>query len=398
MNGILITTLLLAAAPAVDVRTLDGQNVSGTLAGLDEASLTIETADGQQILPLDNLLFLAPQEPGGTAEETPAAWVELTDGSALRAREYLVKEGRVELTLSDGHEVSGPVSRVANVRLAEQNEATAEQWSNLLETETTEDLLVVRRNDALDYHKGIVRDVNEETVQFDFDGDVLPVKRSKTQGLVYFRPPAGALPESTCRIVDVSGSQWQVHTVSLDTEGRLSWETPTGFTVTRSLGAIRKADFSRGKIIYLTDIEPESVIYTPFFGTAEQLPVVAQFFGPRENRSLAGEPLKLAGETYENGLAIHSRTELTYRLPGRFSRFKAVAGIDDAVRPGGHVRLVVQGDENVLLEEMVTGEDDAPLPIDLALTGVRRLSILVDFGDKTDISDHLDLCEARIIK
>jgi hypothetical protein len=62
------------------------------------------------------------------------------------------------------------------------------------------------------------------------------------------------------------------------------------------------------------------------------------------------------------------------------------------------VRLVIRADENVVLEQTLTGEDEEPLAVDVDLTGARRLSILVDFGDKTDIADHLDLCEARIIK
>ncbi len=398
MNGVLLASLLLAAGPAVEVRTLDGRTVDGTLDSLDKAGLTIAGAEGPEALPLDNLLWLAPKKSPEPAKEKPAAWIELIDGSSLLASQYSVSEGQATVALLDGRQVTTPVARVASVRLAEQTEATAKQWSQFLTVKAANDLLVVRRSEVLDYHKGIVRDVTEEVVKFDFDGDVLPVKRSKVWGLVYFRPPAGTLPENLCRLVDASGSQWPVHTLSLAEDGELQCETPGGIAVSLPWASIRKVDFSHGKIVYLTELEPQSLEFTPFFGTAEQLPIVAQFFGPRSNQSLSGGPLKLGEEVYENGLALHSRTELTYRLPGRFSRFKAVAGIDGAVRPGGHVRLVIRGDENVLLESLVTGEDDEPLSIDVDLTGARRLTILVDFGDKTDIADHLDLCEARIIK
>ena len=74
--------------------------------------------------------------------------------------------------------------------------------------------------------------------------------------------------------------------------------------------------------------------------------------------------LQLGGVVYGKGLALYCRTELVYRLPGRFSRFQAVAGIDDAVRPNGKVRLVVRGDDKVLLEAVIPGSD-APRPIDL---------------------------------
>ena len=52
----------------------------------------------------------------------------------------------------------------------------------------------------------------------------------------------------------------------------------------------------------------------------------------------------MGGKEYRKGLAVHGRTEMTYRLPDRFRRFQAVVGIDDRVRPQGSMRLVVRGD------------------------------------------------------
>jgi len=396
MNVMLFATLLVAAGPAIEVRTLDGRTLAGDLSGLDAAELTVAAAEGETAVPVESLLSLSPKDPPPAPERAPDVRIELVDGSRLAAAEFTVSDGEAGVVLVDGLEVKVPVARVANVRFGDASTETAEAWSRLLATRATDDLLVVGRAGALDYHKGIVREVTEELVQFEFEGDLLPVKRTKVHGLIYYRPPAGSLPEAVCRIVDASGSRWQACTLSLDEQ--LRWETPGGLSLARPLGSIRKIDFSQGKIVYLTELEPELLEFTPFFGTAKELPVIAEFFGPRTNKSLSGGPLKLGERVYENGLALHSRTEITYRLPGRFRRFKATAGIDDAVRPHGHVRLVIRSDENVLLEETLTGEDEQPLAIDLDLNGARRLSILADFGDKTDIADHLDLCEARIIK
>jgi hypothetical protein len=59
--------------------------------------------------------------------------------------------------------------------------------------------------------------------------------------------------------------------------------------------------------------------------------------------------------------------------------------------------FVIRGDDRVLLDQVIKGSDP-PLEIDLDIVGVRRLAILVDFGDNQDIADHLDLCEARVVK
>ena len=110
-------------------------------------------------------------------------------------------------------------------------------------------------------------------------------------------------------------------------------------------------DFSGGKIVYLSDLKPDGVRWTPYFGTRKPLPAVEQFYAPRYDRNFDSGPLQLGGTPVPQGLALHSRTEIVYRLPGRFSRFQAVAGIDDAVRPGGKVRLVIRGDDKVLFDD-----------------------------------------------
>ncbi len=107
--------------------------------------------------------------------------------------------------------------------------------------------------------------------------------------------------------------------------------------------------------------------------------------------------MRLDGVQYERGIALHSRTVAVYRLSGPYRRFQAIAGIDDRVRPRGNVRLIISGDGRELLAKTIAGTD-APLEIDVDLTGVRRLTIEVDFGEDLDVADHLDLCEARIVK
>jgi hypothetical protein len=61
------------------------------------------------------------------------------------------------------------------------------------------------------------------------------------------------------------------------------------------------------------------------------------------------------------------------------------------------MRLVIRSDQRVLLAASVTG-GDAPLSVDLDLTGVRRLAIVADFAGGLDVGDHLLLCDARVIK
>ena len=179
----------------------------------------------------------------------------------------------------------------------------------------------------------------------------------------------------------------------------MQWTTVAGGRVSRPLDQVAQIDLSRGKIVYLSDLKPESVAYTPYFPLDKELPAEQKFFRLREDQNLESKPLRLGGKQFSKGLALHSRTEAVYYLPGRFRRFEAVAGIDDEVRPRGSVHVILRGDGKLLWEATVTGADKEPArPIDLDVTGVRRLTIVADFTAELDAAGHLVLGNARVSK
>ena len=92
---------------------------------------------------------------------------------------------------------------------------------------TDSDLLVVRKDEAIDYHKGVLHDVTADVVRFDLDGEVLPVKRSKVFGFVYRHgarggAAAGRLPDHRLRRLAVVGAIADARRASLQ------WTTPRG--------------------------------------------------------------------------------------------------------------------------------------------------------------------------
>ncbi|OHB71265.1 MAG: hypothetical protein A2V70_08965 [Planctomycetes bacterium RBG_13_63_9] len=386
---------MAAATPPFEAQTLGGEVFVGPIVSLDAGRITIGTAEGPVSLPTDDLMTVCLKAEPTPASPEPDVWVRLVDGSLLAAQQITVEGGRARITLDDGPIVELSTAGIAAVRLQGQSEVVAAEWSRILDMKIDADLLVVRRGEIVDYHKGVLHNVTDALVQFELDGDVLPVSRSKVHGLVYYHPAGEALPETLCRITEAGGSQWSVHRLALP--GELQWTTRGGLTVSRPLAMITRMDFSGGKVVYLSDLKPESVRFTPYFGTERDVPVLGEFRAVRMDVNLGSDPLQLGEKQYGKGLALHSRTRIVYRLPERFRRFKAVVGIDDGVRPHGHVRLVIHGDEKLLLDIALSGTDP-PKPVDLDLGGVRRLAILIDFGDGLDVADHLDLCSARIIK
>jgi hypothetical protein len=395
MHHILLSLLLTAATPPFDVQTLDGQTLVGPLVEMTAERLTIDAAGGRKSLEMERLVSISSRQRPATAPPVAGLVVELTDGSIIQTQQYVAQAARARISLIGGQVLETSTGIVRTVQLQPPSPALAAEWARLLGVNADSDLLVVRKNDNLDYHKGVLHDVTEDAVRFELDGEVLPVKRSKVYGIAYRHGIPQNRPTTICRITDAAGSQWPVRSLSL--AEKLQWTTPAGLDVAQVMDKIVQIDFSSGKIVYLSDLKPESVRWTPYFGPGKPPAAVEQFFAPRYDRGFDGGPLLLSGRQYHKGLALHSRTELMYRLPGPFSRFRAVAGIDDAVRPSGKARLIVRGNDNVLLDAVIAGSE-APREIDFSLAGVRRLTVVVDFADSLSTGNDLLLCNPRLSK
>jgi hypothetical protein len=396
----LLVTAALAAGPApFEAQSLDGQVATGQIAALNEQELVLETDSGRVTFALAKLAALArtPTAPLQLAGAT--LWVELVDGSGLAATEYTVSGGKAQVRTTLAATLEIPTRRIRFVRFGppgSYDPKLAGQWSQISETKAAGDLLVVRKDDALDYLEGVLGDVEAETCQFELDGEIIPVKRAKIEGAVYAHPQAAELPEAIGKLVASDGSRLELRTVKV-ADGRIELTTPAGTAHNLTLEAVARFDFSSGKIAYLSDLEPESVQYTPLFSFAAPAPGLLAFNAYRRDVGFEQNPLRLDGKEYRKGLSLASRSELVYKLPGKFRLFRATVGIDDSVRETGSVNVEIRGDGKPLWHEEVRGGDPAR-EIELEIAGVKRLEIVADYGEKLDVGDRLVLGEAQVTK
>jgi hypothetical protein len=250
---------------------------------------------------------------------------------------------------------------------------------------------------GLDQVEGVLFEINDGAVGFEFDGTRVDVPRRKVEGVVYYHPLRGDVPEPVCRVADVFGSSWNVKSVTLR-EGRFELVSSADVRWTLAAESLGKIDYSVGNLLFLTDLEPESVSWRPYLDSQVSPGTLAEWFQPKRDRGIYGGPMMLGGERYERGLALHSRTVIAFRLTKAYRRFLATVGVDDNFRGTGNVRLVISSERGTLFERAISGRDE-PLELDVDIRGARRLQILVDFGDdQSDSGDHLNLCNARLTK
>ena len=382
------------SAPNFQVETSDGEQFYGRLTAISAKQVALETQPGPLTLPFDNVADITPLEKPAAPADKPGVWIDLVDGSLLLGLSYEVSQDRAKIKLLDQQVIELSTKAVAGVRLIETAGELAAQWAAIAEGERTGDLIVIRGKTALDYQAGVLGDITADKVGFKLDDEAISVKRTKVAGLLYYHPAGKKLPRGFAQLVDAGGSRLEIAQARLAGD-HLTVKTPAGFEHTISLGQIAAVT---GRVQYLSDLEPESAVWSPYASAAGQPDTLTRLFRPRRNEAVDGGELKIDGVSYAKGLAMYSRSELVYRLPpGQFKRLKALAGIDDRARPAGAVRLVIHGDDRTLLEADIAA-DQEPLPIDLDLTGVRRLRIVVDFGPRAEAMDLFDLCDARILQ
>jgi hypothetical protein len=419
--SILVLTLLLSApasASEVTATRLDGMAIVGELRSWEPDQVQLSTPEGNKPLATSELLSLAWQTPAAPnkADATAATGqIELIDGSLIPADEFTLSGTQATATLTallPTPEKTLTVSRqqLAAVRLRPLDSAAANHWREIRDAEVAADVLVLlkRNGKSLDYVEGVLGDVSPRKIEFKLDGEPLTIDREKVAGLIFYRRQAREDRDPRCILHGRDGLRAYVSQAEL-AHGLVKIETLSGAGFKWPLDEIHLADFSAGKLLYLSDMEPASERWTPLVGLPSDATLAAEYGRPRRNQSAYGGPLTLRPDddlalpsdvrtrVFHKGLALRSRTELFYRVPPGFRRFTTIAGIDPSATARGNVRLEIYGDDRLLVEDDIAGLEP-PRTIEIDIRGAKRLKILVDYGRNLDTGDWLNLCDAKILK
>lgn len=390
----IISTIALTVQ-AADVSTVDGESVTGDIVALDAGTLTVEVDGASKEVPLESVLQVRlPKSGESPGLDEGDLRLDLHHGGHLNCRQIVMEDRTVVADSVVAGKLRIPLSAVVAVRFRPADPAVDDKWTELIQSDPDRDLLVVRNGDVLDRLDGTISSLDPQTLTFLVGDQRVPIDRSKPKlfGVVTGRSATTAVTPIG-ELQFRNGDRLPISTLSLD--GDALRVDANGVEATVRLNAIEAIDFGRGKVKYLSDLEPRTLDHTPYFGPS----AIDSVFDVLEDHSDAGRdvPIRIDRQAFRRGLVIHSRTTLKYRLNGEYQRFVAVAGIEQLVRPLGDLDLVITADGKELFRRNLKGTD-AAVPLDLDVTGARELTIFVDFAGDSDISDHLALGDARLIK
>ena len=156
------------------------------------------------------------------------------------------------------------------------------------------------------------------------------------------------------------------------------------------LEEVVKLDVLQSRAVYLSDLKPIEYEHQPYLGIRWPYSL---------DRSVAGSPLRLGGNVYDKGIGMHSQSRLTFELNGEYRRFESWVGLDDVTGQGGRVIAKVLADGVPVAGELgEISSAQGPRFVVADVAGRKKLTLVIEFGAAGDVCDHVNWCDARLIR
>jgi hypothetical protein len=252
------------------------------------------------------------------------------------------------------------------------------------------DTLLLRNGDALE---GLLGGFDDAGVQMEVDKKSVPVPRSRIAAVALSTELTTPLrPKGVFgRLILAGGSRLSLADAACEDGKTLTGTTLFDAPVRVPLEQVLALDIYQGKAVPLSELKPLKQEQTPYLGVS--WPLV-------NDGSVAGRDLRLGGSSYDKGLGMHSESRVTYDVSAGYRRFEALVGLDDQTGRDGSVRIKVLVDgkpRDVGWDKELTAQT-GPQPVRVDLAGAKQLTLVVEFGQRGDVGDHIDWVDARLVR
>jgi hypothetical protein len=374
-----------AAEPNFQIETLSGKSVRGPLrsigprwvVGIGEASVT-------------DLVSL--RRIGAPPPEFPSReQVIFANGDRLPGNILKLEGERLHFRFR-GEETALPLSALSVLWLAppEGGEEPERLRQRLTHESRPRDVLYLRNGDTIE---GVVTGLDDRAVRLEANRKTLTIERTKAAVIALNTELASLLRPKTsyARVVLADGTRLALATAEMAEGKPISATTLFKTSVSFPLADLYALTILNGPAVPLAELKPKKYEHTPFLGDSWPYTL---------DSSVDRRDLRLAGGTYESGLGLHSESRLTYDFPaGRYRRFEALVGLDDRTGRTGIVRLrvLVDGKPAEIDGPAELTHRSGPIPVRVDLTGAKELTLVVEFGERGSVQDHVNWADARLI-
>ena len=395
--------LFALTASAAELKTLKGEVVTGDVVSVGPKEVVLDVAGVKKAFAVSLIAGIDYTKSPKIPADAKWSDLELVDGTVLRCSSFALKKTTVTVKLLGSDiEVKMPLDAVANVLHQAQDSGRRKAWDARTAKKRINDAVAVENGGVINAIDCTILGADEagENLTFKIKGSTQNLTRplKSFAGLLFQRGLNEKSPPVVCKLTDIGHCNLMVSGIE-SKNGELHVQTSSGVTVVYKPAQLVRLDYSSANLAYLSDLTPSKVTETSTDDRVEHY---------RKDHNLDDRPLRLLGVVYAKGLALHSTTDLEFKLKGEYRTLQGVAGIDDQV--GGHNRPVVLriyaddgvGLPKVILERTFTRKNpkDRVAPISLNIKDVQTLRIVVTHteDDLLDLGLHLDLADFRVIK
>lgn len=368
---------------------------SAQVVKIDATGMTVKLGNESRQIAFDQLL----RSRFSVAESKPDAArlaVELSDGSTINCSKISSDGKNVELGLSRETIVSLPTRTVASCRLRPLDADLSKQWEAIVESRISGDILVLQRSPtALDKIEGVIGEITDSAVKFQFDGRTIDVQRTKLAGWRFYSAPSTAKAKLLGVVRDIQGSKWMVQGVTGDWSASgtsVQLQLQCGATVSLPIASISDIDFSFGSMRFLADLEPLERKVQPRLSLTAELPEAEQLFGPR---SAAAESQR--GATAGPGVDFMGSGSIVYRVPDEFKRLLGSV----ALTPDGPhfvpCKAQVLLEDKVIWEKTLTSPQET-FPVEIEVEPGKRVRLTVQSESQQPVGDLVSWRQLRFVK
>ena len=388
-----VTGMLADHAFGADIiETLEATCELGSVKSVTAKQVVIVIDGKEKVFPTQDVASITLGQAQDTMKEKGRHVVTTVSGHVFVASSRsLITEGEdLKFTNSLLGEVTLGFGRISDVFMPKPQitpESVRNRCQRLELLSKSFDMLVIQRNDGNWIGaEGTFHGITENEIVFIVDDQQRKKARSSCPAI-----RLSSLTKPTATVGEIVSSNGTiVKFTSLTLEGKqITIEAPGLGLRTVDREKVAMIQMTSGRVVNLAEIEPAAVKEYGYFD---------ETFNFRKNLSVSGKPIKLGGKIYPLGLGMHSFSEITWNIDGKFVKFVSLVGIDDSVKPLGDASVVFLCDGKVVKTIRVEGKKAATNVI-VDVKDVKKLTVRVGFGeDGLGVSDHVDLAGARFIK
>jgi hypothetical protein len=323
--------------------------------------------------------------PAPPPAEKPAIIVDLVGGGSIGASQVTIADDHCTIAWSAGDALKVPIDALRAIRF--QPTVASDEFSKALAAPAADvDRIFVKIEGKIDSITGLVNKLSETEISLEVDGQLRNLPRDRVFGVVVaLAAPETRLPRCTFQLRDgsslggdlvaLNGNKAQIQ-IAGTSQISLPWDV------------VQRVIVRSSRVLYLSDLKPSAVKQQAFV----TLPRPWQ-----RDRSVTGKPLTLGETSYEKGIGVQSRAELTFDVPDEFDALAAIIGIDaDANGKGDCVCEVLVDGLKVFSERIRGGE--APKELQVPLMRAKQITLIVLPGADLDLADHADWADIRLLK